>query len=119
MGMYRTAQGKMVDMAALAAQNEKVRAVGNMKVNARGDLIDAKGKVVKPVTERRADSYAKTVGNPGAQARRQPMPNNNPNPTQNFELPTVDLLPQEQELMESSEEELEIEKAKAESKAGK
>jgi hypothetical protein len=37
---YRTAQGKTVDLGALQLQNETVRAVGNMSVNARGDLID-------------------------------------------------------------------------------
>jgi hypothetical protein len=43
---YRTAQGKMVDMGALLLQNENVRAVGNMGVNARGDAIDSQNKVV-------------------------------------------------------------------------
>ena len=44
--VYRTAQGKMIDMGALRLQNERVRAVGNMKVNARGDQIDDRGGVV-------------------------------------------------------------------------
>jgi len=37
---YRTAQGRVVDLGAMIAQNETVRAVGNMNVNARGDIID-------------------------------------------------------------------------------
>jgi hypothetical protein len=37
---YKTAQGKIVDMGRLTLQNEQVRAVGNMKVNARGDVVD-------------------------------------------------------------------------------
>jgi glycine cleavage system H lipoate-binding protein len=37
---YKTAQGKTVDMGRLTLQNEQVRAVGNMNVNARGDLVD-------------------------------------------------------------------------------
>lgn len=41
--IYRTAQGKMVDMGALILQHENVRAVGNMGVNARGDKIDSTG----------------------------------------------------------------------------
>lgn len=74
MGQYRTAQGKMVDMAALAAKNERTRAVGNMKVNARGDTIDATGKVVLPVTQKVGAQYQKTVGNRTAQPRRsQPV----------------------------------------------
>ena len=44
--VYRTAQGKTVDMGKLMLQNEKVRAVGNMGVNARGDIIDDKNNVV-------------------------------------------------------------------------
>ena len=38
--LYRTANGKMLDMRSLVLKNEKERAVGNMKVNARGDIID-------------------------------------------------------------------------------
>lgn len=70
MANYRTAMGKNVDMSALAARNEKTRAVGNMKVNARGDTIDADGKVVVPVTSKVNDSYAQTVGNRSAQVTK-------------------------------------------------
>lgn len=44
--IYRSSRGKTVDMGALMLQNEQVRAVGNMDVNARGDRIDANGKVI-------------------------------------------------------------------------
>jgi hypothetical protein len=44
--IYTTAQGKKIDFGALRAQNEHVRAVGNMQVNARGDKIDANGRVI-------------------------------------------------------------------------
>jgi|TARA_A100001011_G_scaffold123941_1_gene130821 hypothetical protein len=44
--MYRTMQGRMVDIEKLRAANESVRAVGNMKVNARGDVIGAGGEIV-------------------------------------------------------------------------
>ena len=44
--IYRTAQGRIVDFGALQAQNEQVRAVGNMNVNARGDKLDADGNVI-------------------------------------------------------------------------
>lgn len=39
--VYRTAQGKLVDLGRLQLQNENTRAVGNMGVNARGDKIDS------------------------------------------------------------------------------
>ena len=44
--VYRTAQGKTVDLGTIMLQNEHVRAVGNMNVNARGDKLDADGNVI-------------------------------------------------------------------------
>jgi hypothetical protein len=44
--IYRTAQGRIIDFGALQAQNEQVRAVGNMQVNARGDKLDADGNII-------------------------------------------------------------------------
>lgn len=44
--IYKTAQGKTVDLGALMLQNENVRAVGNMNVNARGDVLDSGNKVI-------------------------------------------------------------------------
>ena len=43
--MYKTAQGKTIDMDKLMRQNELVPAVGNARVNARGDLIGAGGQI--------------------------------------------------------------------------
>jgi len=44
--MYKTMQGRMVDIDQLRAANESVQAVGNMNVNARGDVLGANGQVV-------------------------------------------------------------------------
>jgi hypothetical protein len=44
--VYKTAMGKAVDIGALLLQNENVRAVGNMGVNARGDRIDSHNRVI-------------------------------------------------------------------------
>jgi hypothetical protein len=71
MKQYRSAQGKMVDMTALMAKNERVRAVGNMKVNARGDTIDSQGKVITPVTQKVGAAYQATVGNKTAQVKKE------------------------------------------------
>ena len=38
--------GKPVDIGALMLQNESVRAVGNMGVNARGDTVNSTNKVI-------------------------------------------------------------------------
>ena len=46
--MYRTMQGRMVDIEKLRAANESVQAIGNMNVNARGDVLGTGGKVVTP-----------------------------------------------------------------------
>lgn len=45
--VYRTAQGKSVDLGTIMLQNEHVRAVGNMNVNARGDTLDNNNRVVE------------------------------------------------------------------------
>jgi hypothetical protein len=44
--VYRSAQGKIVDLGALLLQNENTRAVGNMRVNARGDVLDSNNRSV-------------------------------------------------------------------------
>jgi hypothetical protein len=44
--IYKSAMGKTVDMGALLLQNEQVRAVGNMGVNASGDVIDGSNQVI-------------------------------------------------------------------------
>ena len=49
--MYRTMQGRMVDIEKLRAANETVQAVGNMNVNARGDVIGPGGTIVTPKSE--------------------------------------------------------------------
>lgn len=58
---HRTALGKMIDMDALRAKNERVRAVGNMNVNARGDVIDANDRVINDSTKRVNEQYMKSV----------------------------------------------------------
>lgn len=45
--IYRTAQGKSLDLGTIMLQNETVRAVGNMKVNARGDKLDNNNRVIE------------------------------------------------------------------------
>jgi hypothetical protein len=43
----RSMRGVEIDMAALVARNEGTVAVGNAKMNARGDVIGRRGEVVK------------------------------------------------------------------------
>lgn len=60
---YRTAQGKTVDLGALMLQNENTRAVGNMKVNARGDLIDGWNRPIDRRTQQVQKQYDRQVTN--------------------------------------------------------
>lgn len=45
--MYRTANGKLLDIERLRLANERAPALGNMSVNARGDKIASNGKIIK------------------------------------------------------------------------
>lgn len=55
--VYRSAQGKMVDVDAMRLRNEETIAVGNMKVNARGDELGPGGVVVKTRNELMDEYY--------------------------------------------------------------
>lgn len=46
--VYRTASGRQINIDALISENENVIAVGNMKVNARGDKLGPGGKIEQP-----------------------------------------------------------------------
>jgi hypothetical protein len=59
--VYNSANGKPIDMGALRLKNEKVRAVGNMKVNARGDVVNDKGSVVNSKTRQANQTYNNQV----------------------------------------------------------
>lgn len=106
-GKYRTAQGKIIDMAALANKNEKSRAVGNMKVNARGDTIDSEGKIVIPVTEKVATKYSKTVGQRSAQVRNRTKSQAQESSNK------LELTEEEKELLSSDIDDAEVEEIKA------
>jgi hypothetical protein len=54
---YTSMRGKEVDLEKLALKNEKEPAVGNAKMNARGDIIGTGGKVVRTREEILQDYY--------------------------------------------------------------
>jgi hypothetical protein len=45
--VYRTARGREIDMGKFTLQNELTPAVGNARVNARGDKLGPGGKIIK------------------------------------------------------------------------
>lgn len=56
---YRTARGKSVDISQILAEGETTRAVGNMNVNARGDILDSQNKTVQTRNDRIKNQYRK------------------------------------------------------------
>lgn len=61
--IYRTAQGRSLDMETIRLQNELVPALGNMRVNARGDQLGPGGKIIK-TREMIMDEFYKTRATP-------------------------------------------------------
>jgi len=61
--IHRSANGRPVDMGSLRLKNESVRAVGNMKVNARGDLVDDKNQVIVPKNQQVNQAYNNQTSN--------------------------------------------------------
>lgn len=68
--IYKSAKGKTVDLGAIILKNESVLAVGNMGVNARGDRVDADGKV----TEARSKTVSKDLTNQSIQRKSTDVP---------------------------------------------
>ena len=80
--MYRTMQGRMIDVERLRAENEQVRAIGNMSVNARGDVLGQGGQIVKPKEAVMREYYEQpkarashtTIRRVARTPQRQPIP---------------------------------------------
>jgi hypothetical protein len=54
---YTSVRGKEIDMEKLSLRNETTPAVGNLKVNARGDELGPGGKIVRTREQVLADYY--------------------------------------------------------------
>ena len=54
---YRTMQGREIDLDKLRNRNETVLAVGNDRVNSRGDEIGPGGKIVRKREDVMAEYY--------------------------------------------------------------
>jgi hypothetical protein len=55
--VYKSMQGKSVDMEKLMAQHELMPAIGNVRVNARGDELGKGGKIVRKREDVMKDYY--------------------------------------------------------------
>ena len=72
--MYRTMQGRMVDIEKLRTANESVQAVGNMNVNARGDVLGPGGTIVNTKENVIKKYYEQPKGMVSDTPRSKPMP---------------------------------------------
>ena len=61
---YKSMQGKIVDMDLLRQKNELTPAVGNAKVNARGDELGPGGEIVRTREQVLKDYYDSNPGVP-------------------------------------------------------
>ena len=66
---YTSIRGKEIDMEKLSLKHETEPAVGNAKLNARGDLLGAGGKIVKTREQIMQEYYKK---NPRAMKDEMP-----------------------------------------------
>jgi GTP-sensing pleiotropic transcriptional regulator CodY len=117
--MAKSALGVEINMASMIARNEKVRAVGNMKVNARGDLLDSNNNIITNANKRVESSYNQSVSDDSsgiaptfASTPTDMMhdPGLTIDPAQNIDQYMEELLPEEQELFEELDEEPEVKK---------
>jgi hypothetical protein len=55
--LYKTAMGKSIDMEALRLKQEDTLAVGNMRINAKGDEITPTGQVIRSKSDKVKANY--------------------------------------------------------------
>jgi hypothetical protein len=69
--VYRSMQGKEVDMNKLVNQNEMTVAVGNVKVNARGDELGPGGRIIRKAEDVVREGRARSTTNQASDADDQ------------------------------------------------
>ena len=80
--MYRTMQGRYIDIEKLRGANEDTRAVGNMNVNARGDVLGPGGQIATTKANVIAKYYEQPKGKvDDTPARAKPTPPRKTPPT--------------------------------------
>jgi hypothetical protein len=69
---YRSMQGKAIDMDMLRQKNELTPAVGNVRVNARGDELGPGGQIIKKREDVLKDYYEENPAMPDEVAVKKP-----------------------------------------------
>lgn len=67
--VYKSLQGKEIDIEKLMARNELMPAIGNASVNARGDEIGPGGKIIRTKEQIMSEYYE---NNPKAMPQPRP-----------------------------------------------
>jgi hypothetical protein len=71
--VYKTMQGKQIDMDLLRKRNELTPAVGNVRMNARGDELGPGGQVVRKREEILKEYYENSTGVANELAVKKPV----------------------------------------------
>jgi hypothetical protein len=98
---HKSMRGKIVDMDLLRKKNELTPAVGNARVNARGDELGPGGKIVRKredIIREYYDNNTSAVKEDSGRARKKPV-------TIQEEAEKAALTEEEQELFEEIQEE--------------
>lgn len=69
--VYKSMQGKQIDMDLLRKRNEMTPAVGNARVNARGDELGPGGQIVRKKEDLLKEYYENSKGVADEQAVRR------------------------------------------------
>ena len=70
--VYKSMQGKQIDMDMLRQRNELTPAVGNAKVNARGDELGPGGKIIRKKEDLLKEYYENSSSMPEEVAVKRP-----------------------------------------------
>lgn len=60
MKKVKTKRGRDIDFGQLMRSNDTVPAVGNASMNARGDIIDSQGKIIKTAKQVSEEYYSRS-----------------------------------------------------------
>ena len=88
MKRVKTAKGRILDMAALASKYETTRAVSNVDINARGDIIDNRNQVKVPREKISKEFYKNNV--PGSDTKEISIKTEEKSETVKVEQPKVE-----------------------------
>ena len=92
--VYRTAQGRELDIEKIRLQHEMVPALGNMQVNARGDQLGPGGKILKTRETIMNDHYRQNSDASPNVPKDGPIPTRSPRKSDDYqEQPSKEFVP--------------------------